>query len=95
MTPLGHRIKRLTRPDIARARALLGWHPQVDLHTGLARTVEWFRQALSDAGPVPRQGYATVAPVQPARVGRASEPTVAAGGQAEALAAARSASHSA
>jgi dTDP-glucose 4,6-dehydratase len=31
------------RPDITLARTLLGWEPTVDLHTGLARTAEWFR----------------------------------------------------
>lgn len=30
-------------PDISRARELLGWQPQVDLHTGLAWTVDAFR----------------------------------------------------
>lgn len=32
-------------PDISRARELLGWQPQVDLHTGLAWTVDAFREA--------------------------------------------------
>ena len=31
------------RPDIARARELLGWEPKVDARGGLARTIEWFR----------------------------------------------------
>jgi UDP-glucuronate decarboxylase len=35
------------RPDIARARALLGWEPAVPLATGLARTVEYFRELLA------------------------------------------------
>ena len=30
------------RPDISRAKDLLGWEPQVPLATGVARTVEWF-----------------------------------------------------
>lgn len=30
-------------PDIARARALLGWEPQVDPIDGLKRTIEYFR----------------------------------------------------
>jgi len=37
------------RPDIARARTLLGWAPRVDLATGLARTVAHARDGL--AGP--------------------------------------------
>lgn len=32
------------RPDIGRARAVLGWEPQVDFETGVARTVDWFRR---------------------------------------------------
>jgi UDP-glucuronate decarboxylase len=30
------------RPDIARARALLGWEPRVTLEQGMARTAAWF-----------------------------------------------------
>ncbi|HXT47920.1 MAG TPA: NAD-dependent epimerase/dehydratase family protein, partial [Gemmatimonadaceae bacterium] len=33
---------RRRRPDIARARALLGWTPSVPLSEGLARTIAWF-----------------------------------------------------
>jgi UDP-glucuronate decarboxylase len=35
------------RPDINRARELLGWEPTVPLDEGLARTVEYFRRALA------------------------------------------------
>jgi len=31
------------QPDITRARTLLGWEPLVDLRTGLAETIEYFR----------------------------------------------------
>ncbi len=31
------------QPDIALARAELGWEPQIPLETGLARTIAWFR----------------------------------------------------
>lgn len=34
------------RPDITRARELLGWAPKTDLRTGLERTLEWFREML-------------------------------------------------
>jgi dTDP-glucose 4,6-dehydratase len=30
------------RPDITRARTLLGWEPKIELEEGLARTLEWF-----------------------------------------------------
>ena len=33
-------------PDIGRARSQLGWEPAVQLEEGLARTVEYFRDAL-------------------------------------------------
>jgi dTDP-glucose 4,6-dehydratase len=31
------------RPDITRARELLGWEPKIPLRDGLAATIEWFR----------------------------------------------------
>lgn len=34
------------RPDIGRARDLLGWAPETTLDEGLKRTVEYFREAL-------------------------------------------------
>lgn len=37
---------KVRRPDITRAQTLLGWQPQVDLHTGLERTVEFFRDRV-------------------------------------------------
>ena len=40
------------RPDIALARARLGWEPTVALREGLARTIEWFRSVdLADYRP--------------------------------------------
>jgi nucleoside-diphosphate-sugar epimerase len=35
--------------DIRRARKLLGYRPVVDFETGLARTVEWYRQQTEAA----------------------------------------------
>jgi dTDP-glucose 4,6-dehydratase len=32
------------RPDITRARRLLGWEPTVGVREGLLRTIEWFRR---------------------------------------------------
>jgi len=34
------------RPDISRAKKLLGWQPEVGLEDGLARTLEYFRSVL-------------------------------------------------
>ena len=38
---------KVRQPDIARARALLGWEPRVELDEGLRRTIDWFRQKLN------------------------------------------------
>jgi nucleotide sugar dehydrogenase len=32
------------RPDITLARTELGWEPSIDVHDGLARTINWFRE---------------------------------------------------
>ncbi|PWH15053.1 MAG: NAD-dependent dehydratase [Ardenticatenia bacterium] len=37
---------KVRRPDITRARTLLGWQPQVSLEEGLRRTIEWFRTRI-------------------------------------------------
>lgn len=42
---------RCRRPDISRAKALLGWAPKIPVRDGLASTIAWF-QALADA-PAP------------------------------------------
>jgi dTDP-glucose 4,6-dehydratase len=34
------------KPDITRARSLLGWEPRVELEEGLLKTVDYFRQKL-------------------------------------------------
>jgi dTDP-glucose 4,6-dehydratase len=36
---------RVRRPDIAKARSVLGWEPKVPLEEGLPRTIEYFRTA--------------------------------------------------
>ena len=35
------------RPDISRAKAILGWEPQIGVEDGLARTIEWYRSRIS------------------------------------------------
>ena len=42
--PLPADDPRQRRPDITKAREILGWEPSVPLEDGLARTVEYFRQ---------------------------------------------------
>jgi dTDP-glucose 4,6-dehydratase len=41
--PLPQDDPRVRRPDISRARSLLGWEPRVSREEGLRRTVEYFR----------------------------------------------------
>src|SRR4026209_291428 len=45
--PLPQDDPKQRRPDITRARTLLGWQPQVDLEEGLAKTVGYFQSKLS------------------------------------------------
>ncbi len=37
------------RPDISRARSILGWEPKIDLEEGLLRTITYFKERLSIA----------------------------------------------
>jgi len=36
------------RPDISKAKRLLGWEPKVELEAGLQLSLEYFRQAVAD-----------------------------------------------
>jgi len=47
--PLPTDDPRQRRPDIARARALLGWEPTVELRDGLTRTIAHFREELAQS----------------------------------------------
>jgi dTDP-glucose 4,6-dehydratase len=38
-------------PDITKARTLLQWQPQTDLHTGLSQTIAWYREHLKIEAP--------------------------------------------
>src|SRR6266542_3065796 len=44
--PLPTDDPKVRRPDITRARSVLGWEPKVPLEQGLATTIEYFRQKL-------------------------------------------------
>ena len=44
--PLPQDDPRQRRPDITRARKLLGWAPKVPLTEGLARTIDYFRRKV-------------------------------------------------
>ncbi len=42
--PLPQDDPRRRKPDLSRAREILGWEPATSLEEGLRRTVEWFRR---------------------------------------------------
>jgi dTDP-glucose 4,6-dehydratase len=46
--PLPEDDPKKRRPDITKAKRVLGWEPKVDLESGLRETVEYFR-ALTPA----------------------------------------------
>jgi len=39
---------RVRRPDITRARTLLGWEPRIGFEEGMARTIPWFRARVAE-----------------------------------------------
>ncbi|WP_246448832.1 UDP-glucuronic acid decarboxylase family protein [Sphingomonas sabuli] len=45
LRPLPQDDPRRRKPDIGRARDLLGWEPTIDVRDGLARTIAWFSSA--------------------------------------------------
>src|SRR5262245_19791116 len=47
--PLPEDDPKVRKPDITRARALLGWEPKVDLREGLASTIAYFRTKVPAA----------------------------------------------
>jgi len=46
--PLPKDDPKQRRPDITRAKTLLGWEPKVALTEGLGKTIEWFRPRVAD-----------------------------------------------
>ncbi len=44
--PLPQDDPKVRRPDITRARTLLGWEPKVDRHDGMKQTMDYFRGTL-------------------------------------------------
>jgi dTDP-glucose 4,6-dehydratase len=45
--PLPQDDPRQRRPDITRAKTLLGWEPKIDLESGLKLSMDYFRQAIA------------------------------------------------
>jgi dTDP-glucose 4,6-dehydratase len=48
--PLPQDDPKVRKPDITRARQLLGWEPKVNRHDGLKRTLEYFRKQVAEKG---------------------------------------------
>jgi dTDP-glucose 4,6-dehydratase len=48
--PLPQDDPKVRKPDITRARQLLGWEPKVNRHDGLKRTLEYFRRQVAEKG---------------------------------------------
>ena len=53
--PLPEDDPKVRRPDITRARTLLGWEPKIDLREGLTSTIEYFRTKVSAAAAASRR----------------------------------------
>jgi len=52
--PLPKDDPKVRKPDITRARAMLGWEPRVHVRDGLARTIEYFQRHVGTPMMAPR-----------------------------------------
>jgi len=52
--PLPKDDPKVRKPDITRARMMLGWEPKVHVRDGLARTIEYFKQYVGTPTMAPR-----------------------------------------
>jgi len=52
--PLPQDDPKQRRPDITKARQLLGWEPKIDLASGLRMSLDYFRNAVADETGAPR-----------------------------------------
>jgi dTDP-glucose 4,6-dehydratase len=46
--PLPQDDPKQRRPDITKARQLLGWEPRIDLESGLRQSLNYFRKAVAE-----------------------------------------------
>ena len=51
LAPLPSDDPRQRQPDIGKAREVLGWEPKIQLREGLARTIAYFDELLSEQSP--------------------------------------------
>ena len=61
--PLPQDDPKVRKPDITRARTMLGWEPKIALREGLARTIEYFRGLVGSERMAPRAPLAARSPV--------------------------------
>ncbi len=61
--PLPQDDPKVRKPDITRARTMLGWEPKVPLREGLVRTIEYFRGLLGTERMSPRSPLSARSPV--------------------------------
>ena len=52
--PLPADDPKVRKPDISRAKAMLGWSPKVELRTGLQRSIDYFRTLAGTPRMAPR-----------------------------------------
>jgi dTDP-glucose 4,6-dehydratase len=57
--PLPQDDPKVRKPDITRARTMLGWEPRISLRDGLVRTIEYFRGLLGTERMAPRMPHST------------------------------------
>ena len=61
--PLPQDDPKVRKPDITRARTMLGWEPKIPLREGLVRTIEYFRGLLGTERMNPRSPLTARSPV--------------------------------
>ena len=61
--PLPQDDPKVRKPDITRAKKMLGWEPKVPLREGLERTIEYFRGLVGTERMAPRSPLAARSPV--------------------------------
>jgi len=60
--PLPKDDPKVRRPDITRAKRVLGWEPRIALREGLARTIEYFQSMPPErlmSRPQPKSAFAS------------------------------------
>jgi dTDP-glucose 4,6-dehydratase len=54
--PLPQDDPKQRRPDITKAKRVLGWEPKIDLRAGLQMSLEYFRAAVRETGISSQRG---------------------------------------